>query len=148
MDVQCVYKLLVGKVHSNLFLFKKKKIDQEDAVDEALKLFKANILFRNFEVKGPGDRLLIYETLFITKCLLKFSEKKPNKVDAEKLLYTTAIENFSLPGDKDFPLGGLVTAPKDRAEAGYFPLILPSISFTFPLFILYIFYIIYIITPF
>jgi actin related protein 2/3 complex, subunit 3 len=69
-------------------------------------------------VKGPGDRLLIYLTLFISKCLVKFAEKKPNKVDADKLLYTTAIENFSLPGDKDFPLGGLVTAPKDRSEAG------------------------------
>jgi len=90
--------------------------DQTDIVDEAISLFKANILFRNFEVKGGGDRLLIYLTLYISKCLLKFAEKKPNKGDAEKLLYQTAIENFSLPGDKDFPLGGLVTPPKDRAE--------------------------------
>ena len=87
-------------------------------MDEALKLFKPNILFRNFEVKGPGDRLLIYLTLFISKCLVKFAEKKPNKSEAEKILYAVAIENFSLPGDKDFPLGGLVTAPKDRSEAG------------------------------
>jgi actin related protein 2/3 complex, subunit 3 len=87
-------------------------------VDEALSLFKANILFRNFEVNGSGDRLLIYLTLYISKCLAKFAEKKPNKGDAEKLLYQTAIENFSLPGDKDFPLGGLVTPPKDRTETG------------------------------
>lgn len=81
-------------------------------------MFKANILFRNFEVKSNADRSLIYLTLYISKCLLKIAEKKPNKADAEKLLYQTAIENFFLPGDKEFPLGGLVTPPKDRAEAG------------------------------
>lgn len=89
----------------------------QDIVDEAISLFKANILFRNFEVKSGGDRVLIYLTLYISKCLLKIAEKKPNKGDAEKLLYQTAIENFSLPGDKDFALGGLVTPPKDRSEA-------------------------------
>jgi len=33
--------------------------EQADIVDETLDLFRANSLFRNFEIKGPADRLLI-----------------------------------------------------------------------------------------
>ena len=39
--------------------------DEVDVVDEALALFRANVLFRNFEVHGSADRVLIYLTLFI-----------------------------------------------------------------------------------
>ncbi|RKO95192.1 Arp2/3 complex 21 kDa subunit ARPC3, partial [Caulochytrium protostelioides] len=42
--------------------------DQEDVIDEAIDFFRANCLFRNFEIKGPGDRTLIYLTLFIQEC--------------------------------------------------------------------------------
>lgn len=38
---------------------------EEDQVDEALRLFRANVLFRNFEVQGAPDRTLIYLTLVI-----------------------------------------------------------------------------------
>ena len=38
---------------------------EEDQVDEALRLFRANVLFRNFEVQGAPDRTLIYLTLLI-----------------------------------------------------------------------------------
>jgi actin related protein 2/3 complex subunit 3 len=74
------------------------------------------VLFRNFEVKGPADRVLIYLTLYISACL----QKLPNqaKGNAEKALYQLAIENFSLPGDKAFALGGIVTNPANRQETG------------------------------
>jgi len=88
--------------------------DQEDIIDEAISYFKANVLFRNYEVKGPADRVLIYLTLYISSCLTKC--EKQSKGGAEKNLYQLAIENFSLPGDRNFALGGLVTNPKDRAE--------------------------------
>eukprot|EP01115_Flamella_aegyptia_P002526 TRINITY_DN136615_c0_g1_i1.p1 TRINITY_DN136615_c0_g1~~TRINITY_DN136615_c0_g1_i1.p1 ORF type:complete len:175 (+),score=71.84 TRINITY_DN136615_c0_g1_i1:39-563(+) len=89
--------------------------DQEDIIDEALNYFKANVLFRNFEVKGAADRLLIYLTLYIHQCLTKI---QPNnkKQDAEKVLYQLAIENFAIPGDKNFALGGIVTNPANRAD--------------------------------
>ncbi|KAN0050398.1 hypothetical protein ACTA71_003521 [Dictyostelium dimigraforme] len=83
-----------------------------DIIDEALDLFKANILFRNFEVQGNGDRVLIYLTLYITKCLLKIAPM--NKADAEKALFLIAQEQFSIPGESAFPLGGLVTVPNTR----------------------------------
>lgn len=43
--------------------------EEEDIVDEALHLFRANVLFRSFPVKRPGDRLLIYLTLYLSSCL-------------------------------------------------------------------------------
>jgi len=88
--------------------------DQEDIIDEALNFFKANVLFRNYEVKGPADRVLVYLTLYISSALTK-CEKQP-KANAEKALFQLAIENFALPGDRNFALGGLVTNPANRGE--------------------------------
>ena len=51
-----------------------------DCVDEILSLFRANVLFRNFEINGPADRMLIYGTLFITECLGKV---RPNMSSLE-----------------------------------------------------------------
>lgn len=34
-------------------------------MEEAIRLFRANVLFRNFEILGGADRNLIYLTLFI-----------------------------------------------------------------------------------
>lgn len=36
-------------------------------VDEALYYFRANVLFRSFEVNGDADRVLAYLTLFISQ---------------------------------------------------------------------------------
>jgi actin related protein 2/3 complex subunit 3 len=89
--------------------------DKEDIIDEALNYFKANVLFRNYEPKGTADRVLIYLTLYITSCLQKISG---NKANSEKALYQLSIENFVLPGDKGFVLGGFVSNPQNRAETG------------------------------
>lgn len=48
--------------------------NRDDIVTEALDLFRANSLFRNFEIKGPADRLLIYLILFIGDCLTKITQ--------------------------------------------------------------------------
>jgi len=88
--------------------------DQEDIIDEALNFFKANVLFRNYEVKGASDRVLVYLTLYISSALTKC--EKQSKSNAERALYQLAIENFSLPGDRNFALGGLVTNPANRGE--------------------------------
>ncbi len=42
-----------------------------DALDEVLALFRANTFFRNFEIQGPADRLLIYGILWVSECLGK-----------------------------------------------------------------------------
>lgn len=46
-------------------------ISEEDIIDEVLTYFRANVLFRNFEVKGSADRTLIYLTLHAAQCLVK-----------------------------------------------------------------------------
>ena len=43
----------------------------EDIIDEALAYFKPNVFFRQYEIKGPADRTLIYLILYITECLKK-----------------------------------------------------------------------------
>lgn len=56
-----------------------------DCVDEILSLFRANVLFRNFEINGPADRMLIYGTLFISECLGKVKPGMTSR-EAEKVL--------------------------------------------------------------
>ncbi len=40
-----------------------------DIVDEALSFWRANVLFRSFEVVGAGDKLLLYISIYIGHCL-------------------------------------------------------------------------------
>lgn len=90
----------------------------EDAIDEALNLFRANCLFRNFEVKGNGDRVLIYLTVFISECLGKLAAKSPapSLQDASKLLNTHAVGSFLLPGDPNFPLNAIFQKPTSPSD--------------------------------
>jgi len=87
----------------------------EDIVDEAIAFFRANVLFRNYEIKGAADRLLVYLTLYIHQCLIRLQNK--DKDNGLKALAALAIENFAIPGDQKFILGGFINAPTNRAEA-------------------------------
>ena len=49
-------------------------VDQEDIIDETLTYFRANVLFRNFDVRGGADRTLIYLTLYAAQCLVKLEK--------------------------------------------------------------------------
>ncbi|KAL5049465.1 hypothetical protein BDW71DRAFT_161222 [Aspergillus fruticulosus] len=87
-----------------------------DCVDEILSLFRANVLFRNFEINGPADRMLIYGTLFITECLGKVKPTMSAR-EAEKALTNVALDNFAIPGDASFPLNQAFEPPQDRQDA-------------------------------
>ncbi|KXS20874.1 putative ARC18-subunit of the Arp2/3 complex [Gonapodya prolifera JEL478] len=91
----------------------------DDIIDEAFNLYRANCLFRNFEVKGSCDRVLIYLTIFIGECLSKLALKTPTPglQDALKLLNTHALQSFSLPGDPSFPVNAFIARPSNSAEA-------------------------------
>ncbi|KAJ1033203.1 hypothetical protein NDA13_001200 [Ustilago tritici] len=90
-----------------------------DIIEESIDLFRANSLFRNFEIKGPADRLLIYLILFISDCLTKIALSKIpwTTNEANKQLQTYAVDAFALPGDANFPLNSLYAPPAGRAEA-------------------------------
>ena len=86
-------------------------------------LFRANSLFRNFEIKGPADRALIVLILFISDCLQKLGSARttPNQIEASKSLNTLSVDNFAIPGDANFPLNAHYAPPSSRADAGKFP---------------------------
>ncbi|KAI1005070.1 hypothetical protein K3495_g3149 [Podosphaera aphanis] len=88
-----------------------------DPLDEVLSLFRANTFFRNFEIQGPADRLLIYGILWISECLGKIRPGM-NAREAQKEVQNIALDvNFSIPGDPGFPLNQLFNHPTTRQEA-------------------------------
>lgn len=87
-----------------------------DIIDETLDLFRANSFFKNFDIKGPADRLLIYGILFVSDCLSKLSAKV-NRKEAVRVLNNLALDSFSLPGDVGFPMNALYQAPASKNEA-------------------------------
>ena len=88
-----------------------------DILDETLAYFKANVLFKHFEVKGAADRVLVYMTLYTTQCLRKL-EPCATAIDGLKALTQLAHDDFSLPGQSNFPLGTFFPAPQSQNEAG------------------------------
>ena len=40
-----------------------------DIVDEAIHLYRANIFFKNYPIEGPADRVTVFLTCYIQKCL-------------------------------------------------------------------------------
>jgi len=87
-----------------------------DCLDEVLSLFRANTFFRNFEIKGPADRLLIYGILFVSECLGKVRSGMDQRA-AEKALLNAALDHFAIPGDPTFPLNQAYEPPRDRQDA-------------------------------
>jgi hypothetical protein len=75
-----------------------------DILDEVLALFRANTFFRNFEIQGHADRLLIYGILFISDALSKIKPTASLR-DATKDVQNLSLDtNFALPGDPGWPL--------------------------------------------
>lgn len=86
-----------------------------DIVEETLDLFRANSFFKNFEIKGPADRVLIYGILFISECLSKLN-KTTNIRDAARILNNYSLDNFALPGEIGFPLSSLYLPPANKND--------------------------------
>ncbi|AMD18530.1 HBL372Wp [Eremothecium sinecaudum] len=83
-----------------------------DIIDECLDLFRANSLFKNFEIKSPADRVLIYGILFINNCLAQLRSSTSER-EAVKVLTNLALDNFTLPGTASFPLNNVYSVPVD-----------------------------------
>jgi len=86
-----------------------------DIIDEAIIYFRANVLFKNFNIEGDADKLLVYITVFIQKCLEKANDPNPAKAkeNMKKLVdqceYVPKTENFFniLVTKKDSEVGSL-----------------------------------------
>ncbi|XP_065502798.1 actin-related protein 2/3 complex subunit 3 [Caloenas nicobarica] len=86
-----------------------------DIIDEAIYYFKANVFFKNYEIKNEADRTLIYITLYISECLKKL-QKCNSKGQGEKEMYTLGITNFPIPGEPGFPLNAIYAKPGNKQE--------------------------------
>ncbi|KAJ8605587.1 hypothetical protein CTAYLR_000019 [Chrysophaeum taylorii] len=87
----------------------------EDIVDETIRYFRPNSLFRNFEVKGSADRTLIYLTLTLQQ-ILKECERFKTRPEAEKAVHSLVVKQFPIPGGPGWSLGGMFPIPKDLQE--------------------------------
>jgi len=91
------------------------KESENDIIDESIYYFKANIFFRNYEIKSEADRTLIYITLYISECLKKL-QRCSSRQQGEKDMYQLGISNFPIPGEAGFPLNAMYSKPKDRGD--------------------------------
>lgn len=81
-----------------------------DIIDECLDLFRANSFFKNFEIKSPADRVLIYGILFINEGLSHLKSTTTYN-EAVKSLTNVALDNFTIPGTPGFPLNTVYSIP-------------------------------------
>ena len=43
----------------------KAETEADDVIDEAISQFRAQVFFKNYEVRGPADKVLIFLTVYI-----------------------------------------------------------------------------------
>uniref|UniRef100_A0A3Q2C6V1 Actin-related protein 2/3 complex subunit 3 n=1 Tax=Cyprinodon variegatus TaxID=28743 RepID=A0A3Q2C6V1_CYPVA len=63
-----------------------------DIIDEAIYYFKANVFFKNYEIKCSS------------------------RSQGEKEMYTLGITNFPIPGEPGFPLNAMYVKPANKQE--------------------------------
>ena len=97
--------------------------DKIDIVDEAITFFRANVFFRNFDIKSPADKLLIYLTLYINVALKRLEGCRTLAVGT-KAIINLGLEKVPVPGEPGFPFPGLFALPQSQQEAGMFPSLL------------------------
>uniref|UniRef100_A0A3B4W8W5 Actin-related protein 2/3 complex subunit 3 n=1 Tax=Seriola lalandi dorsalis TaxID=1841481 RepID=A0A3B4W8W5_SERLL len=79
--------------------------DDSDIIDEAIYYFKANVFFKNYEIKVRN----LLSLLMKKKCLNSRSQ-------GEKEMYTLGITNFPIPGEPGFPLNAMYVKPTNKQE--------------------------------
>ena len=120
LPVSIVHSFRIVNLSNSIYLVSLADPNEVDIIDETLDLFRANSFFRNFEIKGPADRLLIILILFVSDCLAKVGATRtpPTQIEAAKTLNTLAVDTFPLPGDVLFPLNSHYSAAPTRQDSG------------------------------
>ncbi|XP_010541941.1 PREDICTED: actin-related protein 2/3 complex subunit 3 isoform X1 [Tarenaya hassleriana] len=93
--------------------------DKTDIVDEAITFFRANVFFRNFDIRSPADKLLIYLTYYINVALKRLEGCRTLAVGT-KAIINLGLENIPVPGEAGFPFPGLFVLPQSQEEADLF----------------------------
>lgn len=92
-----------------------------DILDEVLALFRANTFFRNFELQGYADRLLVYGIWFVSDCLTKIKPTADVRTATKDVMNLALDLQFAIPGDPGWPLnqvrcGPLLPSPTNRSS--------------------------------
>ncbi|KAL3535918.1 hypothetical protein ACH5RR_004379 [Cinchona calisaya] len=93
--------------------------DTTDIVDEAITFFRANVFFRNFDIKSSADKHLVYLTLHINVALKRL-EGCRTLAEGTKAIINLGLEQVPVPGEPCFPFPGLFTLPQSQKEAELF----------------------------
>ncbi|KAL2105404.1 hypothetical protein VUR80DRAFT_8435 [Thermomyces stellatus] len=88
-----------------------------DILDEVLALFRANTFFRNFEIQGHADRLLVYGIWFVSDCLSRIKPTADARTAGKDVMNLALDVNFAIPGDPGWPLNQMYEPPRDRQDA-------------------------------
>ncbi|KAL6134260.1 hypothetical protein ACLB2K_066492 [Fragaria x ananassa] len=88
-----------------------------DIVNEAITFFRANVFFRNFDIKSSANKLLIYLTFYINVALKRL-EGSRTLAEGTKAIINLGLEKVHVPGEPGFPLPSLFTLPQSDKEAG------------------------------
>lgn len=89
--------------------------DQEDIIDEAIKLFRFNMSMKSFPVKGPADRTLVYLTVYLNWFITKLVDIN-NKKDAQAFSTEMAIKMEIKPAEKNHFMNGLMLPAVKKDE--------------------------------
>ena len=87
-----------------------------DIVDEAIYHFRTNIFMRDFPAKTGADRLNIYLTFYITKCLKFIGKNKSDRNKCKLELEGWNLKPFPIPGEGGFIIDSYVSTPKNEDE--------------------------------
>ncbi|RAL50143.1 unnamed protein product [Cuscuta campestris] len=93
--------------------------DSTDIIDEAITFFRANVFFKNFDIKSSADKLLIYLTLYINVALKRL-EGCRTLAEGTKAIINLGLEKVPVPGESGFPFPGLFSSPQSQKEAQLF----------------------------
>jgi actin related protein 2/3 complex subunit 3 len=44
-------------------------LESQDIISEAMNYYRINIFFKNYEIKNPADRLIVFLTILLNYCL-------------------------------------------------------------------------------
>jgi len=87
-----------------------------DIIDESLMYFRANVLFKSFPIKSDADKLLIYISVLIAKCLEigHFYQNDNNK--AKNMIKSLIDEGEWSPNLKSHFLNNLLTVETSQVS--------------------------------
>ena len=117
LDILAIYFHSSTTDHAELRIYVDAISDKADIVDEAITFFRANVFFKNFHVKSPADKLLIYLTSYINIALKRLEGCRTLAVGT-KAVINLGLEKVPVPGEPAFPFPGLFTLPQSQEEAG------------------------------